>query len=391
MNLPGRPRIDALSKRAPIRVLFLLNSLCIGGSERKTVRIANKLQSDGFEVHLAFLNPPETLLAAIDKDVHVHNLQRNSKLSFTSAWKLASLIRAHSISLVFVLNLHPLIYAAAAQITSLGLNTQFVALVNKSEFLGTDERRTRFVFRHLLNRADRVVFGCKAQMDSWIKKFRLVERKCDYIYNGVDIAHFDVEFLQKPADSLRKSLNIDAGDLVIGCVGQLRPEKRHIDLLSAVEKLSGKIKGVRVLLVGDGPMRASIESFVEDKGLDEVVCLLGELDDPRPALAAIDIFVLPSIAVETFSNSALEAMAMRRPVILSDIGGANEMINHGKSGLIYPKGDTTQLTNCLMRLCDSQSERIAMGKVARADVERRFSSHRMYTDYAALINEVINQ
>ena len=85
---------------------------------------------------------------------------------------------------------------------------------------------------------------------------------------------------------------------------------------------------------GDGPLREQLLRRAVELEIADRVHFIGEVEDVRPVLAAMDVFVLPSIAVESFSNAALEAMSMGRPVILSDIGGAREMIDDGVEGYV---------------------------------------------------------
>ncbi|MDQ3776329.1 MAG: glycosyltransferase [Pseudomonadota bacterium] len=104
----------------------------------------------------------------------------------------------------------------------------------------------------------------------------------------------------------------------------------------------------------------------------------------RPALLAMDVFVLTSKAVETFSNAALEAMAMARPVVLSDVGGAREMVSEGKNGYVYPKGDVERLAQILKLIHDRPHLRQALGDVGRVMVEERFSFSQMVDEYERL-------
>ena len=110
--------------------------------------------------------------------------------------------------------------------------------------------------------------------------------------------------------------------------------------------------------------------------------------DVRPLLAACDAVALCSTAVETFSLAALEAMALGRPVVLSDIGGAAEMVRPGVEGLLFPAGDTAALVERLTALAD-ESLRSPMGAAARETVLARFSESAMVDRYEALLQELV--
>ena len=137
------------------------------------------------------------------------------------------------------------------------------------------------------------------------------------------------------------------------------------------------------LLVGQGDELEKLRDVAAHEGIADKVTFLGEQLDVRAALSAMDIFVLPS-SMETFSNAALEAMAMARPVVLSEVGGAAEMIEEGKSGSLFPAGDIDALTQVLIELYDSPETRQKMGAAARERAMRKFDHGEFIRQYKAL-------
>jgi glycosyltransferase involved in cell wall biosynthesis len=138
------------------------------------------------------------------------------------------------------------------------------------------------------------------------------------------------------------------------------------------------------MLVGDGALRSALEQRAAERGISGAVTFTGALPDVRAALKAFDVFVLPSLS-ETFSNAALEAMAMQLPVILTRTGGASEMIEHGKEGYIV---DVTELPQQLpgllnqLRLDNVLRTRMAMAALLRA--QREFSWDAMLEAYQSM-------
>jgi glycosyltransferase involved in cell wall biosynthesis len=184
---------------------------------------------------------------------------------------------------------------------------------------------------------------------------------------------------------MRRVLGLADTDYMVGMCAVFRPEKNHLQLVEALARLRGRGIAARALLIGDGPMRPAIEARARSLGVDIVIT--GLQGDVRPFLAASDALALCSTSVETFSLAALEAMALGRPVVLSDIGGAADMVRPGREGFLFPAGDTLALVERLAALADADL-RCRIGASARETVEARFSERAMVDSYERLLQEL---
>ncbi len=378
--MTGYSRGSGASGRRPGGALLLLNSLTVGGSETKVVAIANALYRAGTPVHIAYLNGPDCLRARLDPAIPVIPLHRQGKFSPSAVMRLAKYAAAHGIGRIVAVNLHPLVYAhLAARIVA--TKPAVVALVNTTIHRSARDRAFMRIYAPLLRRSTRVVFGSESQAATWVRAYRLSPDRCVSVFNGIDTDHFAPGGDSACAQAVRRELGFRTDDFVLGTVGAMRPEKGHADLITAACEMRRRGLTVRVLLVGDGPCRRELERYARQRGVAEVTRFVGPSEDVRPFLSAMDAFVLPSVAVETFSNAALEAMAMARPVVLTDIGGAREMVVDGASGLIYPAGDVEALIRSLHALESDATYRDCLGRAARARVCERFSFKRMLRDY----------
>jgi glycosyltransferase involved in cell wall biosynthesis len=365
-------------------MLFVLNSLSVGGSERKIVRVANALAQSGVGVTVAYLNPPETLLDKIDPDVTLVNLGRRGKYSLRALRTLKGLVDREPHAVVAV-NLYPLLYVIPASGWPVSRSLRVFGLVNTSEPIGR-KWRLKGLYIPLLKRCTQVIFGAKSQQELWVRKYGLTMGQSRVIYNGVDHEFYSPDSAVSEGEKLRQSLGIPSNSIVIGTVCRLAPEKNLEAVVFSLSRLVAVGRETYAVFVGQGEEQERLEGLAKSEGVSGRLKFLGMLSDIRPAISMIDIFVLPSRAVETFSNAALEAMAMARAVVLSDIGGAAEMVEDGVSGMLFQVGDTSALIGILNRLHDSPEMRQALGIAARERVVRQFSFKGMLQDYRLMLS-----
>lgn len=378
------PALAARDSAGGVRALFVLASLSVGGSETKIVRVANALLRRGVQTGVAYLNGPDDLLKSLDPDVPRWHLQRRGKFSFTALRSLRQLILEERPDVVLSVNLYPALYVSLVAM-GMGRRPRIAALINTTDFPPGHRWRAAF-YRPVLRRFDLTVFGCELQRSAWLMRLNRARARSAVIYNGVDAEHF-VSHGRDAKHEERKRFGIAPQRFVVGAVGRLAPEKNHAVLIDALAQLRGEGIDAHLLLVGEGRMRNEIERRVGERGLQSHVTLTGVQADVRSALSAMDVFVLPSTSVETFSNAALEAMAMRKLVILSRIGGAAEMVRDGVEGFIVePAKLSRDLAPLLMQLYSDAPLRERMGSAARARIVRDFSMQRMVEDYASLID-----
>ena len=354
-------------------VLFLLNSLVVGGSERKTVRLANTLVGSGWDVVLAYLNTPETLLADVDPRVRVVHLRRRGPFSLAALYRLTRTVRSYNVGTIVAVNLYPTLYARFVRPRSGERPLHLVAWINTTEFITRKEAAQMTLYRHVLRHMSKIIFGAYAQQELWRMRYGVGLRPGSSVvlYNGVDI-----EVFRRERVSPTRPSNWPQARFIVGTVGKLRLEKAHDHLLRAVAQMRERGLDVGAVIVGDGPQRPLLEATAIQLGLNPYVLFAGETRDVRPYLAAFDVFVLTSVAVETFSNAALEAMAMSCPTISSEVGGMRELLRHG-GGVSYPAGDIAALRDVLCALLGDDARRKETGC---ASASRRRSTFRLEPD-----------
>jgi len=199
------------------------------------------------------------------------------------------------------------------------------------------------------------------------------------IPSGVDLAAIDAA---PEADPLGLS---DRGPAV-GCVGALALEKGQAVLLSAWREVLASFPDARLILIGDGPERRSLEELAFGEPLGSVR-FTGFRNDVASCLKSLDLVVLPSLA-EGIGGTAIEAMACRRAVVASRVGGLPEVVADGVTGLTVPPNDPGALSAAIVDLLTATRRRAAMGEAGRARVEEEFTGERMIASYLGVYREL---
>lgn len=363
-------------------VLFVLNSLAVGGSETKVVRLANALNARGTRIGVAYLNEPATLLKDIAEGVTTFFLSRQGRFSIRANAALGRLIDARRPRDVVSVNLYPALYVVMAARWSRH-RPRTIGLMNTTE-MRRGARWKRSFYIRVLRYLDWTVYGCELQRDAWLSAGSPMRPRSSVIYNGVDIGRFSNA--RAAAADRRAAYGIGEHAFVVGTVGRLAAEKNQLPLIDTVANLRATGADVHLMLVGDGPMRSALQRRAEQQGVSQAVTFTGAMPDVRAALKTFDVFVLPSLS-ETFSNAALEAMAMQLPVILTRTGGASEMIEHGKEGYIVDVEDLPRrLPELLNQLRLDSVLRTRMAAAAAARAQQSFSWEGMLAAYQELFD-----
>ena len=234
-------------------VMFLLNSLTVGGSERKTVRIANALAKNGKKLTIAYLNSPHTLRDEILDDVDVLFLGRRGKFSIRALRRLITYVSLNKVDVLCCINMYPLIYAYLARTISKQPQFKLLATTNTTMFLARKERWQMSLYATILRRIDKIIFGSRYQKDLWVEQYRLNASRCTFIYNGVDVDLFHKSTSDARMQNIRAELGIPETGIIIGSIGRFRKEKQYEVAIQACVELREKTNlDVYCLLVGGG-------------------------------------------------------------------------------------------------------------------------------------------
>lgn len=373
----------------PPGVLFIVNSLETGGAEKQVVSVLNHLDPGRFRLHLAYLKRNEKLLAQLRQERLAGLLCCDvaHRIDMGAIRSLRRLIADAAIDAIVCTNPYSTLYGQLAAPRN-GAGPRLVTVYHTTRLHGLKEKAEMLLYRRLFNRADLLIYVCESQRDYWRRR-GIRPAADEVIYNGIDIDHYTDRRTEEERITLRRQLGFGDGDYVIGLCSVFRPEKAHRDLLHAVAKLRSRGLPAKALLIGDGPEREAIERAIARLGLEEHVLITGLKPDVRAFVSACDVMTLVSHSVETFSLAALESMALGKPMIMSDTGGAAELIVHGEHGFLFAPGDIAALAGHLGVLI-STPLRAQFGAAAARRVRERFTAQQMAGRLADRIDRLID-
>jgi glycosyltransferase involved in cell wall biosynthesis len=211
-----------------------------------------------------------------------------------------------------------------------------------------------------------------------LNKCGVIAVRNTYIANGVDLEEADrvVARDEKPG-----------GTAIVGYVGQLI-ERKNIPVLLEAFRIAIRKKGnLQLLIVGDGPLRQDLRAASEAMGIADRVRFSGYCDDALALMKMFDVFVLPS-QLEGIPRCVMEAMALGVPVVASDIPGNRELVEHLRTGILFPANAPGKLSEAILFVLDGTDEVQEMCRRARQRIEDKFSAKRMAAEYSFLYRKL---
>ena len=358
------------------KVLFVLPSLRLGGAERQIVDLINGLNKDTFKIHLLTFEKELNLLPFLNREkVTFYNHPRRHKYDLALSREIARIIGVEKIDILHTTLQIALFYGTMGRLMARQKPKHITAVHTTINRNAKYELFDHLLYVPLMRRCDRIIAVCENQKEHWSRKYPYLAGKIVAIHNGIDMERFRDDIPEEEKGKIRASLGAREGELLVGIVAIFRPEKGHEYAFRALKMVLDKGKKARVVLIGDGETRSSLERLADEMGISEWLTWLGFQQDPKPYLGAVDL-VLMSSPVETFSIAILEALAMGKPVIATDMGGTSEMVHDGINGYLVKPRDPSGMADKIVSLIDDQEALRRFSSQARESV-RHFNVSEM--------------
>ena len=372
----------------PPLVVHVIYRLAVGGLENGLVNLINRMPPERYRHAIVCIDDYTDFRNRIQRpDVEVYALHKQpgkDPAAYVRFWRLLRRLRP---AIVHTRNIGALPFQLPAVLAGVSGRVQSEHGRDSNDIHGTN--RKYLILRRLL----RPWVGCHIALSrdlaDWLEAYAGVNgRQTSQIYNGVDTERFSLTPQRAPL-SAGKPFPADA--VVIGTIGRMQGEKDQLTLVRAFISLLDSVENgrerLRLVLVGEGPLRRQAQALLQEAGAEDLAWLPGTRDDAPALMQGLDIFVLPSL-IEGVSNTILEAMATGLPVVATRVGGNPELVVEGETGLLTPPADSAAMADAIHRYVDDPDLRRRHGAAGRERVVRKFSMDGMVAGYLQVYNGI---
>ena len=366
------------------RLLLVIDGMEVGGSQRQIQHLLAGLDRTRWEPELAFFRCDSFMAEDIRRSgVPVHYLPKRRRVDLRFLLAYARLLRRRDYALVHAYSLTAELWSMLAR----ALSGRRPALVASERSFDLDKRAWYWVLKRIVvGRSAAVIANSNAGARSVARRAHAREGVVTMVANAVGFPP------PMPADAraaLRRELGAPEGRAVGLFVGRLVATK-NLPLLIRALAMEEPARRPWIAFAGDGPMRDAITRQAEDAGVADSTHLLGERQDVPQLMQAADFVVLPS-NFEGQSNALLEAMAAGCPVIAADSGGTVDLVENGRSGLLFPPDDAAALLASMQRLASDAALHRRLADTALARVTQRHSSAALAAGTAAVYERCLSR
>ena len=364
----------------PLTILHVNTEPSWRGGEAQTLMLARGLVERGHTSRLAVPRGSAILRSARAAGLEAVALPMNGEFDPASIFGIAGILRE---SQVDVMHYHTSHAVTLGTLATLIAGRRAAVLTRRVSFSlrRNPLARIKYTFRvdHLIAVADSVRWVMIAE--------GIAPDRVSVIHSGIDLSRF-----QGAADraGLDRELGLPPDAFLIGCVGHLAKHKGHGALLDAAGRVAASMPQLRLLMIGEGSERARLEARAASGPLAGRAIFVGFRDDVPRLMAALDLFVLPSLSGEGSPAVIKEAMACGVPVVATDLDGVREIVEDGREALLVPPADPDRLAAAIRRAASDAELRRALTEAGRARV-KEFSSDRMVERTLEVYRQVLEK
>lgn len=365
-------------KNSPIRVVFLVTSMPVGGAETLLVNLVRRLDRLRFNPEIVCLKARGPLGDEIATELPVHENLISHKYDAGVVWRLVKLMRRRKIDAVVTVGAGDKMFwgRLAAKLAGVRVIVSALHSTGWPDSVGKANRLLTSITDAFIGVAD-------AHGQHLVENEDFPESKVRIIYNGIDTDRFC------PGDkqAAREELGLAPSDKVVAILAALRPEKNHELFLRAAAKIQEQLPNAKFLIIGDGPRRSHLEQLATDLELQTAVKFLGCRHDVERILQAVDVLALTSHN-EASPVSILEALSCEVPCVASNVGSVSETVLDNVTGKLFTTGDGAAYVDAVLKLLQDEKLRRSMGIRGRQEVVEHRSLAAMVGGYEKLLEDI---
>lgn len=368
------------NKRPPLRVMFLLTSMPIGGAESLLVNLVRHVDRDRMTPIVGCMKQKDILGEVLAKEIPVFDELINHKYDFAVAGRLKKLFIDNQIDAVITVGAGDKMFWGRIAARRARVPVVLSALHSTGWPDGVGRLN-----RALTRITDGFIAVARSHAKYQIEQEGFPESKVFLIPNGINTDRF--VFNEQARASWRIEAGIPDDAPVVGIVAALRPEKNHTLFLQTAANVLKRVPSAQFVIAGDGEEREKLEQRAAELGITPSVHFLGSTQDVPGVLSMIDVFGLSSDN-EASPVSILEALSCRRPVVATNVGSINETVLDGQTGFLVPAGETEPMADRWVELLNTPALREQLGRNGRKHVEANSSLAVMTEGYMSLIEDM---
>lgn len=375
-----RRKLQPLADRGPLRVMFVITSMPVGGAETLLVNLVRRMDRSQFEPELCCLKEFGPLGEVLAQEVPACEKLIRYKTDWRVIGRLARRMRERRIDAVVTVGTggDKMFWGRLA-----AWRAGVPVILSSLHSTGLPDH-VEFPNRLLAPITDGFI-GCAKPHGEYLVRFEgCPRRKVFVIPNGVDCERFRP---LAPPPGLRERIGLPADVPTAAIVAALRPEKNHELFLDAAAKILQTVPKARFLIIGDGPRRPVLEQRAEQLGIADSMHFLGTRSDVPELLSLVDVLMLTS-HMEANPVSILEGLACGKPVVSTRVGSIPETVEHGVNGYLVDPGSADQLTDWVGKLLAQEDLADCLGRAGRERIVHNWSLERMVLGYKKLIQSI---
>ena len=374
-------------------ILYVFDNMEFGGGERLFAQIINRLSDKKYKIMVACL-PTGAFIEKIEgSGARVKTVDMRNRFNVGVILRLSNLIKRENVDIVHSQGARADFFARlASKLAKVPITISTVQMpvggfdvnpIKKFIYVTLNRFSERFV--------DKFIVTSDTLEKTMIEKHRIEPQRVVKIYNGVEVDKYCIEneeVVQRKS-RYRKESGIEEDVPVIGVIGRLVWQKGFEYFIEAIPNILKTFNKARFLVVGEGPLENKLNVKSKMLNIEDKIIFTGFRSDIKDILASINILVMPSL-LEGLPMILLEAMAMAKSIVATDIDGIKEVLNNGETGLVVPPKNPTALSEAVVGMLNYQDKAYQMGLAARMTVEQRFGADIMVKKVEDVYEELLN-